>query len=100
MQKVLAFVEKHISDSDANIDGMASELAVSRSGLNRKTKLFFGITPIELLREARIRRAEILLKDCEKTINEVAYDCGFSDPKYFSKCFKASTGKTPSEYRG
>ncbi len=100
MQKVLAFVETHISDSDANIDSMTSELAVSRSGLNRKTKQFFGITPIELLREARIRRAEILLQDNGKTINEVAYDCGFSDPKYFSKCFKASTGKTPSEYRG
>ena len=100
MQKVLAFVEKHIADSDANIDNMSSELAISRSGLNRKTKLFFGITPIELLREARIRRAEILLKDDGKTVNEIAYDCGFSDPKYFSKCFKASTGKTPSEYRG
>lgn len=99
MKKVLAFVEDHISDSDVNINIMASELAISRTGMNRKIKQFFGITPVELLREARIRHACVLLKDSDKSINEVAFDCGFSDPKYFSKCFKNSIGKTPTEYR-
>ena len=33
------------------------------------------------------------------SIAEVAYAVGFTDPKYFSKCFKKETGKTPSEYR-
>lgn len=33
-----------------------------------------------------------------KHISEIAYACGFSDPKYFSRCFKKLTGKSPSEY--
>ena len=36
---------------------------------------------------------------CDKAVSDVAYACGFSDPKYFSCCFKASTGLTPKEYK-
>jgi YesN/AraC family two-component response regulator len=32
-------------------------------------------------------------------ISEVAYAVGFTDPKYFTKCFKKETGMTPTEYR-
>lgn len=99
MKKAVEYVRLHMADSDLNMDTMASELATSRSGLNRKIKQFFGITPVELLRNARLRHASELLLDRELPINEVAYSCGFSDPKYFSKCFKTFTGKTPSEYR-
>ena len=69
------------------------------AGLQRKLKQTMGITPQELLSEARIKHACKLLRTSEKTVAEVAYACGFSDPKYFSKCFKQSTGKTPSEYK-
>ncbi len=31
-------------------------------------------------------------------VSEVAYSVGFSDPKYFTKCFKAEFGITPREY--
>lgn len=33
------------------------------------------------------------------TVSQIAYQIGFTDPKYFSKCFKKETGLTPSEYR-
>ena len=58
-----------------------------------------GTSPMEFLREARIRKATLLLTNTGKSISEIAYGCGFSDPKYFSKCFKATTGKTPSEFK-
>ena len=50
-------------------------------------------------REARIKRACQLLQQTDKNIAEVAYACGFTDPKYFSRSFKQSTGLSPTEYR-
>ena len=99
MNRVVRYVEEHIADADANIDGMADAVATSRSVLFRKMKSIVGLTPADFLREARIKRACLLLTNTQKPVSDVAYSCGFSDPKYFSKCFKASTGSSPTEYR-
>lgn len=98
MQRVMKFIEEHIGDSDINIGDMAEATLTSRSGLNRKMKSLVGVTPLDFIREARIRKACQMLKD-GASVNEVAYDCGFSSPKYFGKCFKAEIGITPSEYK-
>lgn len=100
MRRLMGFIENHIADSDINIDDMASAVAVSRSGLHRKVKHLLGTSPMEFLREARIRKAKQMLRDTSKPVTEIAYQCGFSDPKYFSKCFKLSTGQTPTEFKG
>ncbi len=99
IKKVVMHIEQHIGDSDIDIDTMAQELAVSRSQLNHKLKHILGVTPSEMIREARIRHACTLLEDNTRSINDIAYACGFTDPKYFSKCFKASTGYSPTNYR-
>ena len=99
LQRVMQFVEENISNSEAGVGDMASAAAVSRSGLQRKLKQAMGITPQDLLKEARIKRACQLLRQTDKNVAEVAYACGFSDPKYFSRSFKQSTGKSPTEYR-
>jgi transcriptional regulator GlxA family with amidase domain len=62
-------------------------------------KQAMGITPQDLLREARIKRACQLLQTTDKTVAEIAYASGFTDPKYFSRCFKQSTGQSPTEYK-
>lgn len=99
MQRVMAYVEQHLGDSDANVGDMADACAVSRSGLQRKMKHQLGITPQDFLREARLKRAAQLLRTTTLPVSEIAYRCGFSDPKYFSRTFKASTGHSPSELR-
>ena len=96
LQRVMQFVEENISNSEAGVGDMALAAAVSRSGLQRKLKQAMGITPQDLLREARIKRACQLTN---KTVAEVAYSCGFTDPKYFSRSFKQSTGQSPTEYK-
>ena len=99
IKKIMEYIEKNISSSDIDIDEMARYAAVSRSHLNHKLKQVLGVTPSEMIREARIKHACLLLKDYSRNINDIAYACGFTDPKYFSKCFKASTGYSPSNYR-
>ena len=57
------------------------------------------MSPVDFLRHVRIQRAEELIKRSNYPVSQIAYAVGFSDPKYFSKCFKKETGMTPSEYR-
>lgn len=99
MQRVMAYVEQHLADSNANVGDMADACAVSRSGLQRKMKHLLGVTPQDFLREARIQRATQLLRTTSRPVSDIAYQCGFSDPKYFSRIYKASTGQSPSELR-
>jgi transcriptional regulator GlxA family with amidase domain len=99
LERIMSYIEEHISDSDIGVGDMAAAAAVSRSGLQRKLKQTMGVTPQDLLREARIKRACQLLRNSNKTVSEVAYACGFSDPKYFSRSFKQSTGQSPTEYK-
>lgn len=99
LRRVMQFIEENLSDGSIGVGDMAAAAAVSRSGLQRKLKQTMGVTPQELLSEARIKHACQLLRQTDKPVAEIAYSCGFNDPKYFSRCFKQSTGKTPSEYK-
>ena len=99
MSRIVAFVEQNIGDSDASVNDMAEAAAVSRSGLNRKMKALVGLTPADFLREARIKRACQLLRSSDRSVSDIAFACGFGDPKYFTKCFRSSVGIVPTEYR-
>ena len=99
LRRVMAFIEENISNENVSVGDMANAAAVSRSGLQRKLKQTMGVTPQELLHEARIKHACTLLRETTLSVAEVAYQCGFSDPKYFSRCFKQRIGQTPSEYK-
>ncbi len=99
MKRVVAFVEQNIGNSDADINQMAEAAAVSRSGLQRKMKQLLGVTPLDFIREARIKQACHLLRTTEDTVSDIAYKCGFSDPKYFSRSFKQSVGMSPKDYK-
>lgn len=100
LKRVMEFVEENISNSDVGVGDMALAAATSRSGLQRKLKQTLGVTPQELMHEARIKRACHLLRSSDKNVSEIAYACGFSDPKYFSRSFRQAIGQTPTEYRG
>lgn len=99
MQKVMEFVNANIGNPDAGVDEMAAHTATSRSSLNRKMKSLLGVTPADFIKESRLNRAAVLLADSERSITDIAIECGFSDINYFGKCFKASRKLSPSAYR-
>lgn len=93
------FMEQHISDNNLSIDEIAEATNMSRSSLNRKMHELFNLSAKDFVQAARIKHACNLLRTTDMAAKEVAYACGFSDPRYFSKSFKANTGKTPTEFR-
>ena len=64
-----------------------------------KLKSLTGLSPVEFIREVRIKRAAQLLEVGSYNITEVTYMVGMNDSRYFSKCFKAVYGMTPTEYK-
>lgn len=98
--KLTEYISTNLSNPDLRTEMMAEHMSVSISTLTRMTKSLMGVTPGEFLSKARIRKAEtILLQQKHLSISEVAYLCGFNDPKYFSRSFKNETKKSPTEYR-
>lgn len=99
IEKVIQYVVDHIDSTDLKIDDIASAMGMSRSVLYGKLKTVVGMTPIDFVRHIRLMKATELLRDTDDTLANIAYNVGFSDPKYFSKVFKKEMGIIPSEYR-
>ena len=98
--KVEEIVNEHLSDADLNVDAIAKEMCMSRSALYVMMKKEFDCTPNNFILDRRLKAAQkMLVNDESKNVSEIAYSCGFSDPKYFSRCFKKATGMTPTEMR-
>ena len=96
-KKFRDFVEHNMTDSDLSVETIGAELGLSRVQLYRKIKALTGLSPVELLRKARLQKAKELIKSTDKTIAEVAYEVGFTAPSYFTKCFKEEFGISPSD---
>lgn len=99
MEKVMEFMEEQMDNAELTIDEFAEKLMLSRTIFYRKLKSIIGLTPVDFIREIRIKRAAQLIDSGEYNFSQVAYMTGFNDPKYFSKCFKKVIGITPSEYK-
>ena len=100
LDSLSAFAHENLSDSGLGVDGMASAMNMSRSVLYRKVKALTGLSPVGYLQDLRIRQAARLLAEGYGNVADIAYMTGFTDPKYFTRCFKKVLGTTPSEYRG
>lgn len=99
LDKVISVIKSNMSEGDFDVVQLADALAVSKSSLYRKMKIATGLSPIEFIRNIRLKHGSQLLKDKSISVAEVAYECGFSNPKYFATCFKEEFGVTPKEYQ-
>ena len=99
MDRLLEYIGEHISEPELKVDDLASNLNLGRSAFYTRIRRVADMTPNDFLRHVRMQRAEELVKKSHLTFSQIAYQVGFTDPKYFGKCFKKHTGMSPSEYR-
>ncbi len=92
-------VEEHLPDSNLSVEDLAADMGLSRVQLYRKVKALTGCTPVDLLRKARLARAQSLLQASALSVSEIAYQVGFASPSYFTKCYKDEFGIVPGEAR-
>ena len=97
--KLMDFMEKNMDNNGLVVEDLVNEMALGRTVFFNKLKSLTGLSPVEFIREVRIKRAAQLLEVGSYNITEVTYMVGMNDSRYFSKCFKAVYGMTPTEYK-
>ena len=78
---------------------LAEELAISMSQLNKKLNATTGYPSSTYILHVKLNHAKKILVSQNKTIGEVAAECGIYDINYFSRIFKKQTGVTPTQYK-
>lgn len=90
-------LQQNLDNSELNVEQIGEKMGFSRVQLYRKVKSMTGQSPVEILREARLKRAERMLATTDCTVSEIAYEVGFSSPSYFTKCSKDYFGHAPKK---
>lgn len=90
-------IEKQLNEENFSIEGLAYDMAMSRTNFFRKFRALTGVTPNEYLKNYRLDRAAKLIREGAR-INEAAESVGFTSSSYFAKCFKARFGVRPKDY--
>ncbi|WP_276167052.1 two-component regulator propeller domain-containing protein [Zobellia alginiliquefaciens] len=98
LQTAIEIVEKHMMNTDFNVEMLVKEMGYSRSNLYMKFKEITGLSSSEFIRNIRLKRAVQLFEQSDLSVKEIMYKTGFNTASYFSKCFKKQFGVIPSEY--
>jgi len=100
LRSLMQKIEKGIPDPEYTVKDLESEMAMSHSKFYNKVKNLTGLSGKEFLQEMRLKRAAQLIgSNTELSVAEISDMSGFSDPKYFSTCFKAKFKVSPTEFK-
>ena len=95
---MLQYIEQHYA-APISLQDLSSSISISVSECIRCFKDTLMMTPINYIRMFRLIKAEEQILHTNKTISEIAYDCGFPETSYFNRCFKKQYKQTPLQYR-
>nr|MDA3865222.1 AraC family transcriptional regulator [Salinivirgaceae bacterium] len=98
IQKVLCHIEENIADSEFGVHELADKMCLTRYQLYRRINNITHISIVEFIKVVRLKRAAQLLSQESENISEVAFQVGFNDLSYFSKCFKQQFGVSPARF--
>ncbi len=90
-------IEKKMADPEFNVEVLLREFALGQRQFTRKVIALTGQTPVQFIRIMRLKRARELIEQGAGSVSEIAFNVGFNNLSYFSKCFRLQFGKLPSE---
>ena len=97
--RFLEIVNAEMGNPELNVDQLAAKMGLGRSQFYRKIKALTNYSPVELLRNLRLKKSRELLLTTDKSISEIACEVGFSAPAYFTRCYREAFGETPTDRR-
>ncbi len=98
MQEIATYIYDNY-DKKISLDDMSRKFHISRSYLSKKFKTITGFGFKEYLINVRIKNACTLLLETNKSITDIAFECGFNDSNYFGDAFRHVKGVSPNKYR-
>ena len=99
IQNVFRYISENFMNN-INSETVAEEFSVSRSKLDRDLRAYTGCTLHEFLDLCRLNKAKEMLSEKQKrSVDEIAFACGFRNESYFYTFFRKYEGVSPLEYR-
>ena len=102
VKKVLDIAREMYKDPDLDVAAFCSAAGMSKTLLNNRLQETLGQSIGQFIRTYRLSIAREMLVSNSVThsmnISEIAYEVGFNDPKYFTRCFSKEFGVSPSSY--
>ena len=98
LEKLNDIINQHMSDPELDVNRIAELMHISRPTLYRKIRAISDLTPNELIKISRLKKAAELLLQGELKIYEIAESVGFSSQSYFWSAFIKQFGVSPSKY--
>ena len=95
----MLLVMEAVDSGKITLDDMAAEASMSTKYFCSFFKKMTHKSPVEYLITYRIERACRKLIGTDKSVTDIAYECGFNDLSYFIKTFKEQKGVTPGAFR-
>ena len=99
MKAMMSYIQDHYTEMIA-VDCLARDAHISKKVCFRLFQENLHMSPLEYMREYRLRKACMELIETEKSITEIASDCGFGSSSYFGKLFREHFNCSPVRYRG
>ncbi len=97
LRRFYGLIEQRLDDSSLSVDWLADQLAMSRQALNKKVQSLTNLSPVDLIRQYRLRKAINLLRFGHNA-SETAYMVGFESPSYFTRVFRQYYQQTPTDF--
>lgn len=97
-EKCIELIKENIACQHMNVKWLASQLYINENYLSRLFKAETGTSLNKYIMKCRMKAAKHYLDNGAQNLQQIASAVGFSDPFYFSKCFKNEYGVAPSKY--
>lgn len=98
IKQLMIYVHEHYREA-ISVEQLAESVYISKRACFRLFQENLHMTPVEYIRSFRMQRACQLLTDSQKSVTEIAQECGFGTSSYFGKLFRGKMGCTPEQYR-
>ena len=92
------FIENNLSEK-ISVEELAVKYAIGKRHFERRFKKATNNTPVEYIQRVKMEAAKKQFETSGKNVNEVMYEVGYSDSKFFRTVFKKITGLSPVEYK-
>ncbi len=100
IEQGMRLILRHLADPELSVDFLCEKLSVSRSRLTEQFHKYQKYSPGRVILNKRLVRAYSLLRGTDHPIAKVAEECGFRDPKTFSRFIRRASGVGPQAFRG
>lgn len=101
LDKLMEVIQENYQDATFDVAELIEKMHMSKSLLHKKLQSLVGQSAVKVIRSYRLTKAKELMEARgagQVTVSEIAYEVGFNDPKYFTRCFTKHYGMSPSEF--